>query len=282
MVYRDIIYFNADKIQSILAQLNKGVVESLVETKQRSHEVEGTAKTSKVLELFGFPFSAEGNYRYNNTKGLQEEKILHDFALTELLKILPCKDVSKLDRSQLGRNDRVFVKASGKLSIYDYRDLKDTLEKVAAVEKLINSGEQSRNDIADFAEFIGSVYSDLITIEIRNQKEINFIGAVNSDFLRETMRNMIYKYGSKPLGDWEMICQITRMPKNRSGNLEEMFKDFGESIDTEKLGKEKSFERVLNEILKEFSKINDMFASVSYPNIAVEPIAVYQEIKIKK
>ncbi|WP_458249721.1 DUF6414 family protein, partial [Bacillus licheniformis] len=41
MIYRDIIYFNADKIQSILAQLNKGVVESLVETKERNHEVEG-------------------------------------------------------------------------------------------------------------------------------------------------------------------------------------------------------------------------------------------------
>ncbi|KAA6443506.1 DUF6414 family protein [Bacillus swezeyi] len=280
-VYRDIIYFNADKIQSILAQLNKGIVESLIETKERSHEVEGAAKTSKVLELFGLPISAEGNYRYNNTKGLQEEKVLHDFALTELLKTLPCKDVSKLDRSQLGRNDRVFVKVKGKLSIYDYRDLKDTLEKVGAVENLIKSGEQS-NDLNDFTEFIGSVYSDLITIEIRNQKEINFIGAVNSDFLRETMRNMIYKYGSKPLGDWEMICQITKMPKNRSENLEDMFRDFGEGINTENLGKEKSFERVLNEILKEFSKINDMFASVSYPNIAVEPIAVYQEVNIKK
>ncbi|MBW7632592.1 hypothetical protein ABES28_08340 [Bacillus licheniformis] len=282
MIYRDIIYFNADKIQSILAQLNKGVVESLVETKERNHEVEGIAKTSKVLEFLGFPFSTEGNYRYNNAKGLQEEKILHDFALTELLKILPCKDASKLDRSQLGRNDRVFVKVKGKLSIYDYRDLKDTLEKVGAVAKLINSEEQSKSDLNDFAEFIGSVYSDLMTIEIRNQKEINFIGAVNSDFLRETMRNMVYKYGSKPIGDWEMICQITRLPKNRAGNLEDMFRDFGKDINTENLGKEKSLERFLNEILKEFSKINDMFASVSYPNIAVEPIAVYQEINIKK
>lgn len=34
----------------------------------------------------------------------------------------------------------------------------------------------------------------------------------------------------------------------------------------------------MNKIVKEFSKINDIFSSVSYPDISVEPIAVYKEM----
>ncbi|MCY9259155.1 hypothetical protein MOF13_08625 [Bacillus spizizenii] len=280
MIYRDIVYFNGDKIQSILAQLNKGIVESIIETKEKNHELEGTAKSSKILELLGVPLSSEGKYTYNNTKGLQEQKTLHDFALTELLNVLPYKDVSKLDRNALGRNERIFVKVKGEFSIYDYQDLGSTIEKIGTVDSLIRGG-QKNDDISGFTDFIQSVYSDLTTIEVKNQKGINFIGAINPENLRETTRNMIYKYGSKPKGEWDLICQITKIPPNKPGNIEDNFKDFGASIKMDNIKSEKSLERVINEILKEFSKINDMFASVSYPNIAVEPIAVYHEVKLK-
>lgn len=281
ITYRDLIYFNTDKVQSILAQINKGIIESMIETKQTTHDAEGGVKTSKILEILGFPISGEGKYKFTHSKSLQEEKSLHDFALTNLLKMLPYKDVSNLDRDLLSQNnDRTFVKVKGEVSVYDYEHLSENIEKIDTITRLFNGDDtKSANDLIDFSNFVKTAYAGLTTAEIKNRKGINFIGAIETEFLRETTRNMIYKYGTKPKGEWEMICQITSVPKNNSLTIEDTFENFGKDIQFNP--KEKSMGNFMNELVKEFSTINDLFASVSYPNIAVEPIAIYKEILLK-
>ena len=282
--YRDLIYFNADKVQSILAQLNKGLLESTTETKQNTHEGNLTVKTGKVLELLGFPINVDGGYKNARTRGLQQEKSLHDFALTHLLETLPHTDVTRLGRDSLNQSiDRTFVKVKGAFSIYDYKDFGQTLDNMDVIDKIFN-GSTSTNendDLKDFAEFVKSAYVGLTTLEIKNSKEINFIGAIDPGHLRETTRNIIYRYGTSPKGEWEMLCQITKIPQNNSQTIEESFENLNNEIDFKSLDREKTMGNVMNQMVKGFSKINDLFASVSYPNIAVEPIAVYKEIELK-
>lgn len=281
-VYRDIIYFDTDKIQSILAQMNKGLISSILDSSDSEHKVEGDIKTNKIMELLlQLPVGGGGSYQYTRNKGLQEEKSLHDFALTELINSLPLKDVTSLSRDNLSTgNNRTFVKVKGVFSLYDYEDLARTIERVDIIDSLIGS-ENETEELKNFAGFIKLAYEGLTAIEISNKKDVKFLGAINTVSLRETMRNLLFKYGSSPKGDWEMICQITNIPSRSSENIESSVKDLGKEINTASISKSKSLGPIMNEIVKEFSKINDMFSTVTYPDISVEPIAVYKEMNLK-
>lgn len=278
--YRDIIYFDTDKIQSILAQINKGLINSMMESNSSKHEGAGELKSSKLMEiLLSLPISAKGSYKHTRSKGLQEEKSLHDFALTELLNTLPLKDVTLLNRDAFGNgNKRTFVKVKGSFSLYDYEDLARTIERIEIIDSLIGNVNEKNEEMKKFANFIKTAYEGLTAIEVSNKKDIKFLGAINTDYLRETMRNLLFKYGGSPKGEWEMICQITNIPKSSSEDIKKTFDNFGKGIDATNISKEKSLNPFMNEVVKEFSKINDMFSSVSHPNISVEPIAVYKEM----
>lgn len=282
-VYRDIIYFDTDKVQSILAQVNKGVINKMLDSKNSEHEGSGKLKPSKLLDLLlQLPISAEGSYKYSSSKGLQEEKSLHDFALTELLNTLSLKDVTTLERSALSTtNNRTFVKVKGSFSLYDYEDLARTIERMEIIASLMDNQTDQNEDMKKFSNFIKTAYEGLTAIEISNKKDIKFLGAIDTKYLRETMRNLLFKYGGHPKGDWEMVCQITNIPKSNSESLEDSFNEFGKNINLNNINTTSSLSLFMNEIVKEFSKINDIFSSVSYPNISVEPIAVYKEINLK-
>lgn len=98
-VYRDIIYFDTNKVQSILVQIHKGLINNMLESKSSNHEGEANVNTDKLMNLLlPLPISTGGGYTYTRSKGLQEEKSLHDFALTELLNTLALNDVTSLKR----------------------------------------------------------------------------------------------------------------------------------------------------------------------------------------
>lgn len=280
-VYRDILYLDTDKVQSILAQMNKGLINSFFESTNTEHKGKAEAKTNKFLELLlQLPLTGQVDYQYTRSKGLQEEKSLHDFALTELINILPLRDVSSLDRDQLSRGkNRVFVKIKGVFTLYDYEYLARTLERFKIVSHLFGGNLEDNHEIVNFTNFIKTAYEGLTAIEIKNKKDVKFLGAINTEFLRETMRNFMFKYGNNPEGDWEMICQITNIPRISGEDIMSSLENLEQNIDTTMLQKSKSLGSFMNELSKEFNKINDMFSTVTYPDISVEPIAIYREIK---
>lgn len=280
-MYRDIVYFDTDKIQSILAQLNKGLITSIMDSTSSEHSGGGTLKTGKLMEvLLQLPVSGEGNYTYTRNKGLQEEKSLHDFALSELIEVLPLNDVTSVPRQTFTTNNGTFIKVRGSFSLYDYEDLARTIERVNLINSLIGNTSDEDEQMKSFADFIKTAYEGLTAIEISNNKDVKFLGAVKPDYLRETMRNLLFKYGGAPKGEWEMICQVTNVPKQNSESIKTSFDQFGKGIDYTKIQNENSLTPIMNEMVQEFSKINEMFSSVSYPNVSVDPIAVYKEIEI--
>lgn len=284
-IYRDIIYFNTDKVESILAQINEGLIINTQASESAEHEGSAGAKVSKVLELL-LPISGEGGYRYSRNKGLQEEKALHDFALTALLETLKLNDVTNLERKAFRvSKKRTFVKVRGDFYLYDYEDLARTIERVEIINSLLNNEEYKNSEqMENFSRFIKTAYEGLTAIEISNNKGIKFLGAINTDFLRETMRNLLFKYGGNPKGEWEMICQITNIPKNNSDGIDETLRKIEENNNpnyiSSKIENEKTLSPVMNDFVKNFSQINDMFSSVSFPNISVDPIAIYKEVEL--
>ncbi|MFJ6411915.1 hypothetical protein ACIQLG_03880 [Terribacillus saccharophilus] len=275
-MYRDFIYFDNDKVNSILAQTNKGLIESIVKGDSHTGGGEVGAKTGALASLFGFTLNGKGKYEYSRNN--QSNKSLHDYAFNMTLDSLDkqLKDASQLDRSQL--SGKTFIKIKGKVKIYDYMDLSNMLSKIMNADSLLSNESDDNGELEKFSKFIQEIYGNLTIIEITNGKNVGFIGLVKNESMRESMRDIVFKYGTSPDKDWEMLCQITRIPKNGSNDLNQIMRNFGQSINGTDIGSKKSLGEHINKIITEFSKVYDAFASVSYPNIAVEPIAVYRVI----
>ncbi|MBM7598494.1 ferritin [Virgibacillus halotolerans] len=278
-MYRDFIYYDEEKVKSILAQLDSGLIESIGSESTHTGDIEGNVNTGVVAEMLGIKLGANGKYEYS--KNNQSNKVLHDHAFSAMVDLMGknLKDVSNLDRSQI--SNKSFVKISGDMKIYDYKDLSSMLGKWDKIGEIFNI--KSESDDADtfqlFSEFITEVYDDLTIIELKNKKNSILTGLVKPKYLRETMRDLTFKYGTTPDHKWEMVCQITKIPQNKSQNIGDRFADFGDTLDVSKLNEEKSMSNFLNSFIDEFNKLYDVFASVGYPNIAVDPIGVYRIIE---
>ncbi len=81
--YHDLIYLNISLVESILAQLQEGLVKTFVDEEEHTStaSVEGRAS---LAALFGFGSKLEGGKR-----GLtRDEWVLHDYILQRTIKLL--------------------------------------------------------------------------------------------------------------------------------------------------------------------------------------------------
>lgn len=276
-MYRDFIYYDEDKVKSIIAQLKKGLIESLAEESSHAIEIKGETKTGAVAQLLGIKMGADGKYEYNNASN--SNIVLHDYAFNIMTDELGSnlKNISSLERNQILNKENYFVKIKGKLKIYDYKELSSMLSKMIQLSKLFNI-RKNEEELKDFVDFISGLYGDLIIIEIINKKGVSFIGLVKQEYLRETMRSLTFKYGSTPSKDWEMIAQITKVPKNSSDDINKKISNFVKAANTNDITQSKSMSVFINNFIVEFNELYDVFASVGYPNIGVEPIGIYRTI----
>ncbi|WP_298788902.1 hypothetical protein [uncultured Marinococcus sp.] len=256
------------------------------------------------MELLGFPISGEANYNRTTTSNLQNTKSLHDYAFEQMRLGLEennlMNDVTNSKHFSSETSNKNFVKISGGIEIFDYETLAQNLSNFGQLDRIINNkskdetsdfdygsfesmmdlfnGNQSQPDeFEQFSNLVSTLYSNLTTIEMTNSKNLTFSGTINKEYLRETIRNIIYKYGSNLEGKWEMVCQITKIPTKESTSVTEKMNDFGKNIKNPDLEAEKTLADFMNRIVSEFNQIQEAFASVNFPKIAVDPIAIYKE-----
>lgn len=118
--YKEIIYLNKTELNSALSQLNQGLLESLVETKNNSRSTSNEAgKSAKVGGGLGniFNLAASTSDKDNETLedffGEEKNIVLNDFKLIALLKDANPKSIDLADEGD-------FVQTSGNFNISDF------------------------------------------------------------------------------------------------------------------------------------------------------------------
>lgn len=118
--YKEIIYLNKTELNSALSQLNQGLLESLVETKNNSRSTSNEAgKSAKVGGGLGniFNLAASTSNKDNETLedffGEEKNIVLNDFKLIALLKDANPKSIDLADEGD-------FVQTSGNFNISDF------------------------------------------------------------------------------------------------------------------------------------------------------------------
>jgi hypothetical protein len=142
-MFRDFIYMDIDRIQSIIAQLQEGLLNEVMEGKTEQTTVR--AQMAMNLLALMLPFSASGSVEHGRGTSISENKVLQDYAFEAARR--PLEDEGLLlERDHLARDDVPedgFVLIRGTAQILDYETLRNIAENVDKLDDFFNPSETS-------------------------------------------------------------------------------------------------------------------------------------------
>src|SRR5690606_10099904 len=115
--------------------------------------------------------------------------------------------------------------------------------------------------------FLKNFYKERIVIKnipFVESPDFRFVGSLNPIYLRESIENIIYKYGTAPKEEWFMFAQIASIPNNENNDLD---------ITLNK----NEIERGLQSVFDAIRAIEKIGLSITFPEIAVTPLAIYRQ-----
>lgn len=128
--------------------------------------------------------------------------------------------------------------------------------------------------------FVEAIMGESIQLRFEHSDDVVFVGNLERSFLRGDSRDFIFKYGGFPRTGWTVLVQIGQItePEDKLGKLQQV---------VAKTSIQQYLSNTTTDIVKVFVGIlnayQETLASVSYPDIAVTPIAVHRELRgVKK
>lgn len=301
-LFRDFIYMDTERLKSIVAQLNKGLIEGTSKTVTNTDE----GKVNTGIDILNIlKIGNENSFLWQNQA--TESHTLHDYLYNfaesllkekNLLINIPgdfnVEDVANptIHRSNLSSTSFILVK--GKTVINDFTYMKRILENLDDILKAVITGEQSANkdferltksqrnkkvqervdsynlpkDIQKALQiFLDNFYKDRVVIKnipFADAPNFRFVGTLNQSYLRESIENIIFKYGTAPKDRWYMFAQIAAIPDTSVNNIDLSFN-------------ENELEKGLQTVFDAFRDSEKAGLSISFPEIAVTPIAIYRQ-----
>jgi hypothetical protein len=274
-VYRDFIYLDINRVQSIIAQLQQGLLNEVLEGK--TEQTTGKMQMAMNLLAMMLPVSASGSIEHSKGTSLNESRVLHDYAFETARRSLEDEGLlledDSLDRDSVPDTGFVLVRGSARIS--DYR----TLEKIAAnfdkVDKVFASKKKEPGigkTMKEMTTVIDTFFKDAIRVKITNTRDCEFIGPLARDHLREDIRDLIYKYSSAPEGEWVMLADVSRVPRPEDSEEEAIMERLEEAEGGNSVSSQ------MGRAMPMLNAFQELFGSVSYPEVAVSPVAVYREV----
>lgn len=285
-VFRDFIYMDINRVQSIIAQLQQGLLNEVLEGK--TNQTSGKMQMATNLLAMLLPVSVSGSAEHSRGSSLNESRVLHDYAY-EVARLSLDEGGLLLERNDLDWDEvpeTGFVLVRGAAQILDYETFRRIAENINVLDDFFNSEDnqnQKKKRHKENEQFQSSsvlfetFFRNSVRVSVVNEQGCSFIGSLDRNHLREDVQGLIYKHGSKPKGEWTMLAEINRIPLSHE-NAEQ---NFGDALEQLNEG-EASPSDMIDQLVSTFNGFQELMASVSYPDIAVSPVAVYREIVGRK
>lgn len=279
-MYRDFIYLDINRVQSIIAQLQQGLLNDVM--KGNTEGTTGGMQMAANLLAMLLPINVSGSVEHSRGSSLNESRVLHDYAFEVARNSLEEEGLlaerDDLDWGEVPESGFVLVR--GAAQILDYETSRKIAENFDELDEIFNPSmsaaerkkrKKENSWAVEAGMLIDTFYQDAIRVRITNQKDLGFIGPLSREHLREDIRALIYKYGSQPEGEWTMLSEVSRVPQPDHSPEDA----FNEAMSAEG-GVHVSNQ--FDQIIDMFNGFQEFVGSVSYPDIAVSPVAVYREI----
>jgi len=297
---RDFIYLDVDRVKSVLSQLDKGLLESVSSAESRTKQVGGGA-TGGLAGVVGLSGKAELLW----ANGQTETRTLHDHIYNLAEDALKQSDMLVLVPGELcdadidagylhdGLGETDFVLVSGHVVINEFAKMREFLDRFNEIgrflafttvgdrtgrskserDKLMKAAIQE-NDLELPKQLITGMevvfdvfYRDRVVVKIRplpGSPMSTFAGVLRPEFLREPIDTIVYKYGLVPPTPWRMLAQVAAIPKQGD--------EAGPSFPTGG-----DIEQAMMTVFQAMREVQAQVQCVSFPEIAVTPIALYRE-----
>lgn len=296
MELRDFLYMDVDRLKSALAQFDSGLLESVSQAKRRDKQVSASAE-GKIAQIVGV--SGGGEFLWSNEQA--ETRTLHDsiYNLVEaaldqeghLLRVpgeFSSEDIAA-GALQESLGETSFVLIDGYAVLNDFAAAREFLSRINDVGKFVAYASTSSDEIprAERAklrqaleeqnrlpkELINGLdlmfevfYKHRIVVKLRplvDDPMGSLVGVLRPEFLREPIDVLTYKYGMAPSQPWSMLAQIASIPTEGDLGLE--VPPTGGDI-----------ERSMMTVLESMRSFQAQVQMVTFPEIAVTPIAIYR------
>jgi len=294
---RDFLYLDVERVKSIFAQLEEGLVTGRERVGGTTKEVSGKGEGGipALLNL-----AAKGKFIWENEE--RETKTLHDYIYhyveskirsSNMVTIIDNSTITlaklKSDELRLEMNEKPFLLISGKITLDDYeymkgilKDFNDLSEFIARCsvskettqlteeqrEQLLSKNRLDEWTIEGYLKFFDIFYKERCMVTLYTNADvpdISFTGFIKKDFIRDGMESVMFRYGTSPQITWKVFAQIACISiKDESMHI---------SMIPEKA---RSFDESLRGFLDEFRGIEKMANAISYPAISIIPIAIYK------
>ena len=293
---REFIYLDIDRLKSVLAQIDKGVLDQVVRTKSGSEgsTVSGEASLAGLLK-------GKGGLSFLLEDSESETRTLHDYIYTlaeealqkeNSLVCLGADDDNSLTRKNIVAklSSTSIALIEGRVIINDFAAMRSMFEDFNNLTSFIvlcatqddpsGTGENKKRRVQmeqhfrldkkmleGFKLFITKFYNDRIILKMlpyETLPDLRFTGVLKEDYLRDQIDNITYKYGSVPEDNWHMLAQIASIPKSE---------DLRTPLDT-LTGS--TIEMAMHKLFDSMREMDELAFCVKYPEIAVTPIAIYR------
>ncbi len=135
---RDFIYLDINRVQSILAQLQEGLLKEVLE--ENTKQTTGRMQMAMNLLSMLLSVSASGSAEHARGTSLSESRVLHDYAFETTRRSLEDKGLL-LERDDLDRDnvpDDGFILVRGAAQILDYETFRKIAKNFDVLEETFN------------------------------------------------------------------------------------------------------------------------------------------------
>jgi len=301
-LFRDFIYMDTERLKSIVAQLNQGLIEATSKTVTDGDKGKVDAginflnilKAGSEASFLWENQATESHTMHDYLYNLAESSLKKNNLLTNIPKDFTEDDMLNPTIGKSPLNSTSFVLVKGRTMINDYTYMQRILENFDDILKSIITGEQSANK--DFEElsqnqrnrkvqerineynlpkdikkalltFLGNFYNDRIVIKnipFDESPNFRFVGTLNKSYLRESIENIIFKYGTAPQDEWYMFAQIAAIPEISKNEIDISYNH-------------NEIEKGMQIVFDALRDMEKSGLSISFPEIAVTPIAIYRQ-----
>lgn len=295
---RDFIYFDVERVRSLVSQLDEGVVDSLSNSLGRSSSAKGEVKGG-VLGLASGGVGVDQLWRSDS----EESRSLNDFIFTRLEDLLLSEQlVSEIAPSEEQGAEielRARLKPTDFLIIDSNVELNDLARMNLLIKKFNEIGrflawlglqQEGGPKVTDsqLSKALGGASSGLqldknmqiglsLMIEnligeqtlircmpFRGDRAASFVGVLDPSCLREKMSAILTKFGSRPAERWKVFCQIASL--NPHGLSESHEGQGGEGIGS-----------ALRNMFRAIRVLDKTAVPYAPADVTITPIAIYRE-----
>jgi hypothetical protein len=271
---RDFIYLDVERMKSIIAQIDEGIVESSTKEKNIHKAVSGKGQGSGGISgLAKLKGEIGGEIFWENKE--TETKTLHDYMYNVLEKVLKdqeliyiiSEDDVKIKKAWKGGtfskeiSDNSFVLIKGKVMIDDYNQFGMIANNASELGELFGEGQDpffNDEKMDGILTLIKVFYQNELFVKVlpfSDNPYLRFIGNLKRESLRDSIESITFKYSTNPVSDWYFFGQISSIfPKDYNPQKSIMETKYGKII--QEAG---NINTILNNLAREGFNINSNY-----------------------